>query len=103
MVTVPPQAYSTSLQAQLRHLAHIALQVQSVSDDSQLVRLSTEPQSCCGLMRLSKFSLPGMLTLPVSEPMLLMVCFLCLVASRMASRNSVLCSFMTGQCHLSVP
>jgi hypothetical protein len=73
MVTVPVDGYTPSLQSRLKHLADIALRVQSVSDDAELVRLSTEPQSCCGLIRVCKFSLPGVMPLPVAEPMLLMV------------------------------
>jgi hypothetical protein len=77
MVTVAADAFSSDTRAQLKHLAHVALHVQSASDDSQIVRLSTDPQSCCGLISQAKFSLPGTITLPQPEPMLLMVCAPC--------------------------
>ena len=73
MVSVPTQGFTPALAQQLRHLAHVALHVQSVGDDAQLVRLSTDPQSCCGLAQVTKFAPPHMMPLPVAEPMLLMV------------------------------
>lgn len=81
MVTVTTGVFSPDVQARLKHLSDVALHVQAASDDSPIVRLAAEPQSCCGLLRLSKFSLPSFLTLPVTEPMLLMVCSFALTAT----------------------
>jgi hypothetical protein len=74
MVTLHAAAAANAVTVQqIQHLAHIVLHVQSVRDDAELVKLSTEPHSCCALMRVDKVSVPGHIRLPVTEPMLLMV------------------------------
>lgn len=73
MVTAHAAALKDSEVERMQHLAHIVLHVQSIGDDAQLVKLSTEPRTCCGLMRIAKFSAPGLMRLPVTEPMMLMV------------------------------
>ena len=73
MVTMHGAALGESVVERVQHLAHIVLHVHSMSDDSQLVKLSIEPRTCCGLLRVAKFAVPGLMRLPVTEPMLLMV------------------------------
>jgi hypothetical protein len=91
MVTVHAAvATNNAAMQQIRHLAHIVLRVQSVRDDAELVKLSTEPHSCCGLMTVDKVSVPGHVRLPVTEPMLLMV--------RLQSCSADPPFFFAGQC-----
>lgn len=73
MVTIPMDMYSESFAKKVLHISDIGMRSRSVRDDSELVRLSMDPQSCCGLLEMCKFSVPGCISLPVSEPMLLMV------------------------------
>ena len=73
MVTVPIDLYSDSFTRKVLHTADVAIRSRSVRDDSELVRLSMDPHSCCGLLEVCKFSVPGCISLPVCEPLLLMV------------------------------
>jgi hypothetical protein len=73
MVSLAADLYDASFFAKVLHLSDVALRVRSVNDDADLVRLSPDPHSCCGLLQVQKFSLPGAISLPTTEPMLLMV------------------------------
>lgn len=73
MVSIPMDLYSESFCTKVLHTADVGIRARSVRDDSQLVRLSMDPHSCCGLLEVCKFSVPGCVSLPVCEPMLLMV------------------------------
>lgn len=73
MVTVAADLYSASAVAQVLHCADVALRLRSLADDAELVRLSAEPHSAAGLVHVCKFSVPGCISLPVCEPMLLLV------------------------------
>lgn len=78
MVTIPVDLYSDAFKRKVLHAADVAIRCRSIRDDAELVRLSMDPHSCCGLMEVAKFSVPGCITLPVSDPLLLMVCFRCI-------------------------
>ena len=73
MVTVAADLYSPSCVAKVLHCADVALRLRSLADDAELVRLSADPHSAAGLVHVCKFSVPGCISLPVCEPMLLLV------------------------------
>lgn len=73
MVTVDAALYGEGFKQRLQHIADIVVEAQSLRDDAQLVRLSTEPHTCSGLLRLTRFTIPGLIAVPVSAQMLLLV------------------------------
>eukprot|EP00892_Ulva_mutabilis_P000127 jgi/Ulvmu1/10114/UM006_0065.1 len=73
MVSVAADLYGEAVLPQLLHCADVALRLQSLADDAQLVTLAAEPHSAAGLLQLCKFSVPGCISLPVCEPMLLLL------------------------------
>ena len=73
MVSVAADLYGESCVPRLLHCADIALRLSSLADDAGLVGLSSDPHSAAGLVHVCKFSVPGCISLPVCEPMLLLV------------------------------
>jgi hypothetical protein len=73
MVSVPAHMYAPSLKKRVQHIASIVMLTQSLKDHAELVRLSTEPHTCSGLLRILRFSLPGLMTVPMTHQMLLLV------------------------------